>query len=146
MYSERGDTRNPITLATSSGRSIRPKGIRLPSGELLRRLAEKRALLLGYCRPHVRLHKAGAHAVHSNPVGSVGYREALGHADDHSLAGASPASDLGRRGVVNNGAGGQAGVQGLTAGERRARSSGPIVLSAPARACGELEAARRSPR
>src|SRR6266851_7693110 len=30
-----------------------------------------------------------------------------------------------RRGVVNNGACGQAGVQGLTAGERRARSSGP---------------------
>src|SRR5215472_5729222 len=27
MYSERGDTRNPITLATSSGLSMRPKGI-----------------------------------------------------------------------------------------------------------------------
>src|SRR6267142_915173 len=27
MYSERGDTRKPITFATSSGRSIRPKGI-----------------------------------------------------------------------------------------------------------------------
>jgi hypothetical protein len=27
MYSERGDTRQPITFATSSGRSIRPKGI-----------------------------------------------------------------------------------------------------------------------
>src|SRR6516225_2941892 len=27
MYSERGDTRNPTTLATSTGRSMRPRGI-----------------------------------------------------------------------------------------------------------------------
>jgi len=53
---------------------------------------------MGHCRPHVRLDEAGTHAVHSNPITSVGHREAFGHADDRRLAGVvrqiSPASDL----------------------------------------------------
>jgi hypothetical protein len=88
MYSERDDTRNPTTLATSSGLSMRPKGICLMrrrvnfSGDWLSSAACSRCR-----RPHVRLHKAGAHAVYADPIRSVRDREALGHADDRRLAG-----------------------------------------------------------
>ena len=49
-----------------------------PAGELFGRLVEQRPLLAGYGRPHFCLDEAGANAVHPNPIGGVGQREALG--------------------------------------------------------------------
>jgi hypothetical protein len=41
------------------------------SGELFGRLLEQRSLPASYRRPHIGLDKAGAHAVHSDPVGGM---------------------------------------------------------------------------
>jgi hypothetical protein len=64
MYAERGDTRNPITLTTSSQRSICPNGLaETVAGQRLGRLLEKRAS--SWTRgAQMPLYEVGTHTAH----------------------------------------------------------------------------------